>query len=182
MTRNGDFRILVALMTLILTLGILIGGYSLYTVYGIKKPVENRIAALASVSAVQIEKEKNQYYVEVKLGQVGDLQSVYTSLEEATNHRMAQGNYELKILDHRNDRLTELYGRLQPAIQQAIARQEYVWLDTRLSQETESLGMTYRLLVDEDNLYLQIADGSYYLYEIVERPTSESDDMLAGVQ
>jgi hypothetical protein len=42
--------------------------------------------------------------------------------------------------------------------------------------------MNYRLLVDEDNLYLQIADGSYYLYEIVERPVSESDDMLAGVQ
>lgn len=41
--KNGEFRVVIALLTVALTVAILFGGYSAYNVYGIEKPVKNQL-------------------------------------------------------------------------------------------------------------------------------------------
>lgn len=181
MSKSNEYRLAVILLVIILTVAILFGGYSLYTVYGIEKPVEKSLASIHSVSTVQVEKEKDQYTVQVKLGPVDNLQTAYAGMEKAAAHRLAKDSYQFKIVDYRNRRLNDLYGHLQLAVQQAIAKNEFVWLDSLLAQETSELGMQYRLMVDDQHLYVQIQDKNHYLYEIVKRPEPTSN-LTPGVQ
>lgn len=177
MTKNSEFRIAVGLLTLLLTLGILFGGYSVFTVYGIEKPAEKSLTSVEYVSAVSIEKENNIYNIRVKLEPVENLQKTYSNLQQAASQRLAADSYILHITDNRNQRLDQLYTELQPGVQQALARHEFVWLDSELRQKTDELGIEYQLMVDENNIYIHLTDGNFYLYEIVARPDLNNQTM-----
>ncbi|HQA06454.1 MAG TPA: hypothetical protein PKW25_00135 [Syntrophomonadaceae bacterium] len=174
MMKNGELRIVVVLLAMILTIGILFGGYSVYKVYGVEKPVETKLSALPAVSSVSIDKNKKVYEIKLQLGAVENLQSAYTEIENALNRYFKVNDYQLQIIDNRNEKLELFYLQIQPAVQQTAAKSEFVWLDAYLDEKCSQTGLTYNLMIDEKNIYIQIMDSPYYLYEVVVRPDVSS--------
>lgn len=168
--KNGEFRVVIALLTVALTVAILFGGYSAYNVYGIENPVKNQLSSLEPVSEVAITKENRIHDIRVKLSMVDNLQSVYTHIEKTLKQRFSVDEYDLQIIDNRNEKLEQLYSDLQPAIQQAAAQSEFVWLNDQLSEKCSQMKLKHELWVDEEKIYIQVQDADYYLYEIIARP------------
>lgn len=168
--KKGELRIVVVLLAMILTVAILFSGYSVYNVYGVEKPIEAKLSVLPSVSSVSIDKDKNGYEVEVHLGTVENLQSAYIGIKDTLNRHFKDNDYELQIVDNRNDKLELFYLQIQPAVQQTAAKSEFVWLDAYLDEKCTQAGLTYNLMIDGKNIYIQIMDGSHNLYEVVARP------------
>jgi len=167
--KKGELRIVVVLLAMILTVAILFGGYTAYNVYGVEKPLEAKLSDLPAVSSVSMEKEKKGYDIKLQLGAVENLKSAYTQIENTLGQHFKAGDYELQIIDNRNEKLDSFYLQMQPAVQQSAAKCEFVWLDAYLAEKCRELGLTYNLMVDGKNIYIQIVDGPYYLYEVVAR-------------
>jgi len=169
--KNGEFRVVIALLTVALTVAILFGGYSAYNVYGIEKPVKNQLSSLEPVSEVVITKENQIYDIRVKLSMVDNLQSAYNHIEKTLKQRFAADEYHLQIIDNRNEKLEQLYSDLQPAMQQAAAQSEFVWLNDQLTEKCSQMELKHELGVDEEKIYIQVQDADHYLYEIIARPS-----------
>jgi len=170
MMKIDELRIAVVLLAMILTVVALFGGYKVYNVYGVEKPVKEQLSALPPVSSVSIDKNKNGYDIEVQLGAVENLQSAYTGIENVLNQRFDNGDYKLNIIDNRNEKLELFYLQIQPAVQQTAAKSEFVWLDGYLDAKCREMGLKHNLMIDEKNIYVHISDGPYNLYDIVARP------------
>ncbi|MGB4018364.1 MAG: hypothetical protein WBK78_02585 [Syntrophomonadaceae bacterium] len=168
--KNGECRVVIALLTVALTVAILFGGYSAYNVYGIEKPVKNQLSSLEPVSQVVITKEKQIYDIRVQLSMVDNLQSAYNHIEKTLNQRFSGNEYDLQIIDNRNEKLEQLHSELQPAMQQAAAQSEFVWLNDQLNEKCSQMELQHELWVDEERIYIQVQDADHYLYEIIARP------------
>ena len=81
--------------------------------------------------------------------------------------------YELKIGDKRNQNLEMVFDNIQIAIYDALDNHKYVWLNEELGRYIEPRGMTYKIFIDDQRLYLQINDGQSYLYTIINRTTDQ---------
>ncbi|NLB89142.1 MAG: hypothetical protein GX790_07965 [Syntrophomonadaceae bacterium] len=171
MMKNSEFRIAVAIIALITVFGLLWGGFTLYKKLRVEEPLTKGLREIKAVSSVSVTKDK-VYVIEVKLDKVEDIQSVYQSLIKAIEGTLKENEYELVILDNENKVLKDLYKELQPVIYEGLANNGFVWLDETLAKTVKGDVIIYDLFVDEENLYIQLFNGDYYMYKILPRPSA----------
>ena len=106
------------------------------------------------------------------MGKVEDIQSVYDSLITTIESKLGEEEYKLVIIDKENKVLKDWYKELQPAIYQALANNEFMWLDERLAKTFKD-GVRSNLFVDEKNLYIQLFNDDAYMYKVLPRPSLE---------
>lgn len=169
--KNSEFRVVIAILALVVMLGLLWGGFTLYNKLGIEEPLTKDLQAIEAISDVSITKNKI-YVIEVKMGKVEDIQNVYGSLITTIESKLGEEDYKLVIIDKENKVLKDLYKKLQPAIYQALANNEFMWLDETLAKTFKD-GVSYNLFVDEKNLYIQLFNDDAYMYKVLPRPSIE---------
>lgn len=172
MMKNSEFRIAVAILTLIIVFGLLWGGFTAYKKLAIEEPLTESLQKIEAVSSVSVNKEKN-YTIEVKLKKVEDIQQVYESLITTIEGTLKKDNYNLVIGDSEDETLKDWYKKLQPAIYESLANNEFVKLEETLAK-TVNNDVTYKLFVDEDYLYIQLFKGDSYMYKILARPSANT--------
>lgn len=167
--KKNEFRVFLSILALIFSLGIFLGGYNLYIKWGLEKPLIKDLSSLSSVQGVSIEKNDQKYELKVKLKKVSNIQEQYKEIEKQVKSGLGNKEYELEIVDRRNDALELLFNQLQPTIYEAVANNRYLWLDEEVARRTAEKKMSYVIFIDEQNLYLQLMDGNAYLYEVINR-------------
>jgi hypothetical protein len=179
MMKNNEIKILRLIITIIVTLGILLGGYNLYQEYMVKKPLAEKLLQVEAVNKVDIKKVNNIYTVQTHLDQVENIQKIYTDLDAIINDGI-KGNYLLEIKDKRNRKLDKFFDDFQPALHQGLAQKEFLWLAQQLEQQGQSQDIKARLLVDNKRIYLQLEDGNSYLYSIIEHTAGAEQETGGG--
>lgn len=167
--KKGEIRIFVVIVSLVLSLAVLWTGFNLYTKYILKAPAIKELERRQEIETVKINGKK-PYKVVVKLGEVDNLMEVYNGICSVLDDRLGEQNYALIVEDKSNPGLKEVYYLLQPAIYEAIEKNAYTWLINYLNKELACKGLSYKLFVDDDNLYLQIRqEEGGYLYAVISR-------------
>ncbi len=168
-------RIITAAISLLVTFSLLLGGYSFYNDYIVKKPLLQALKDVDGVQDVKMSKEEGEYRIMVVLDEVENLQSSYVKLDETTTGYLARKGYELQIADHRNQQLTDLYDQMQPYLYEALAKNNYIWLQEEISRQIQSRGpdTEYKFSVDSDRIYLQLTQDQKSLYAVIPRQLTE---------
>lgn len=172
--KKNEFRVLIAILALILSLGALLAAFYLYKEWGIKEPIVNEIKTIESVHDVNIEDKGQKYEIEVHLNKASDIQKPYQAIVEKVEASLPPEDYHLVIKDQRNASLQTMFNKLQPAIYEALANNQYIWLDEEIARQLQKTNMKHRIFIDQEHLYLQIIDGNSYLYEIINRNQKNS--------
>lgn len=166
--KNGEFRLRIVLLSLLIVLGLLLTGFTIYTKKGIEEPLINDISALEGIQEVSINKNK-VYIIEVQINQVASIENVYQSILKSITSKLADNEYELLLVDQPNAKLNELSAKLKPAIYQALANNEFLWLDKKLNDISAGEEVVSHMFIDEKYLYIQLSDGDSYIYRIFNR-------------
>ncbi|QGT99643.1 hypothetical protein SYNTR_1050 [Candidatus Syntrophocurvum alkaliphilum] len=170
MQNKPQFRIIIALISLVVVLGLLFGGYNLYNTIGVHNPVKGELSEIPEIQDVKIEKVDRKDVFKIQLGKTTNLKKVYTDTTKVLNSKYDPENYELIILDNSNNELEKAYDNLHLAIYEAIANNQFLWLDKQLEEKQKNYD--YKLFVDEENLYLQLEQENYYIYKVLDRSTA----------
>lgn len=176
MRKPVDFKIPVAALALILTLGLSLGGFMLYNRFVVEKPMYQEMKQVEGVQRVSVHKEDKQMVVVVKLAEMSDFSVTYRLLDRIAEKRFGAGKYTLEIEDRRSQELEQFYADIQLHLYQGIATNSFLWLDKEIGQMADSKGIQHRLRVDEDNLYLQGHKEGYYLYSVLKRGEKVSQE------
>lgn len=146
-----------------LSLVALMGGYQLYQKYQIQLPVERRIVATglaAEVAWVEPGKE-----VSVRLRPVGDLCQAYGELQRAAGPGVV-----VRIADRATPELEALYRRVEPALYEAAALNNFTSMAKRVESVAREGGLdTWAVRIDENRIYLQFSLKGSYLYRVIPR-------------
>lgn len=165
MMKNSEFRIITAVISLIVTLVILLGGYNLYNKYMVEKPLTTQLVALPTVKSAEIKKVDKEYLIQLQLEQVGNIQDSYTQIESTIKSKIKNDKYKIEIQDSGSKELSHFYNELQPVIYQGLSGRQYLWLDEQIKERSSDKGIKSRLYVDDQRVYLQLEDKDSYLYK-----------------
>lgn len=167
--RNNEFKIAIILLALLITLGLLIGGQKLYNRNLIEKPVINELLKLNYVKSAVMTKEADTYNVKIQIKQPGNIKDEYNEINNLIKTRIKGKQYKIELLDSRNHILVDELQKMELGIYEAIAQNNYLDLEQSLNKMATQDHFVYRLQIDEKRLYLQIASGNHFLYEIFDR-------------
>ncbi|MGE5391317.1 MAG: hypothetical protein ACM3PE_09675 [Deltaproteobacteria bacterium] len=165
--KNHDFRIAVFAVALLVSLGLFLGGYYINNEL-VARNTKSGLAALCG-GPVQFEKQGKVTVISVDPGKVDNLQETWTKVSGYIGKDIASGKYRIVIVDKRNTELQKAFDYLQPAVYEAAANSTFVSLQRELDQYLRSKNIDYQIYIDNDRLYLQMEDGDYYLYQVIDR-------------
>jgi hypothetical protein len=179
MMKNSEFKIIIAVISLFITLAILLSAYNFYNKYLVEKPLTTQLTALPNVKSAKISKVDKEYLIQVQLKQVDNIQDSYNQIESTINGKIKNDKYKIEIQDAGSKKLSQFYNDLQPMLYQGLSGQQYLWLDEQIKERSSNKGIESRLYVDDKRVYLQMEDADSYLYKtfnIAETQTSGGGD------
>jgi len=167
-------KILAGAAALVITCAFLFSGLGFYNNYIVKKPLVQALNNIDGVQEVKLDKTEEDYRIIVASKQVENLQSFYMQLDEAAAEYLDRGEYKLQLIDCRDQHLNDLYSQLQPSIYEALAKDNYTWLQAEIGKQIKgsSPDTGYQFYIDENRIYLQMIQGDKSLYAVIPRKVS----------
>lgn len=177
---SKEFNTRIAIVALILTLGIALGGFYLYNRFLVEKPVQDEMKQVQGVKQVEIQRKDKKVLLSVEMAEMADFSGSYQAVDKIACERFGTDGYTLEIKDKRNQKLEQVYDDLQLYLYQGIANNSFLWLDREVGRVARDNHLGYKLKVDEDNLYLQLHQHGSYLYEVIKRGDKQSTEIQTG--
>lgn len=168
---KGHFKIITVLIVLGISLGLLLGIQKYYNHNFVEGPVKHALEQLAFVESVSASKDTGVYDFKVQIKQAGNIQYEYAKIDGIIVNNLKGQDYQLTLLDHRSPELKKELENLELGIYEAMAKNNYLWLDETFRQAADKNKFSYKLFIDDKRLYIQLARHDYFLYEIIERTT-----------
>ena len=165
--QNLRWPVMVAAMAI--TVAALFGGSLLLKTQTVDDPLEMVLSKSAHVESHRVEKNGVNYVINVKLKEVPDLAQVYTQLNTEAGKVLKGIEFELKLEDSRSPKLEQTYRRVNLYVQEALATGQYSAMADRVEAEAAKNGLTARMTVEGNRVFVQLHDGPSYLYGVAER-------------
>ncbi|CFX76100.1 Uncharacterized [Syntrophomonas zehnderi OL-4] len=165
----GRTKIITILIALGATLGLLIFVQHYYAQSFIERPVREALHKLEFVDTVTVNKQDSVYKITIKIKQPGNIQYEYTQADKTIKDHIRGKQYQLQLTDKRNKKLNDELDYLELSIYEAMAKNNYLWLDEIFRETAGRDHFTYKLFIDEQRLYVQLVDQNHFLYEVIER-------------
>ena len=175
MSKKNEFKILIFIMALIITFGLAMGGNYLHARYNIENPLLAQIKDLPGVESITIEKKDDLYLLQVSLGYVVNLHEEYKQLVELVRDKLGQEKYQILVEGSDSRELDLVYYQIQPIVYQALANNEFVWMQEQIKLVADKEGLEYKIFIDQEHVYLQFTHGDQNQYYIMDRNSSKGD-------
>lgn len=156
------------------TLGLLLGiGFVLKT-QTVDAPLKALYASSPAVAAATIDRAEEGYKITLQMKDVPDLAAAYSTLDQETAKLMKGIPYTIAVADQRNDQLEQAYRRVNLYVQEALTTGRFADMADRAETEATKVGLTARIAVDNDRVYVQMKGENGYLYSVVNRTAADT--------
>lgn len=168
--KNEQMKIMTVLIVLGVTLGLLIYAQKVYTSNFVERPVQKALEKIEFVDKVKVAKVDGVYQFTVQVKKAGNIQYEYNKVDTVIKEKIRGKEYQLKLADKPNGKLKQELEYLQLRVYEAMAKNNYIWLDGIFRQTAQQDHFAYKLFIDDEKLYFQLMDGDHFIYEMIERP------------
>lgn len=155
----------IVVQAFLLTFILCLGGARVYRKEAIIKPLEQRLRALPGVHFVEVVPEENQVKITLGVDSGVVLQKLLGDVRKGEVGRVAS----LVLLDHPSEELLWAFGSMQFSIQEAIVLGNFLEMGQRIAKEARKKEVEYRLMLDEEYIYLSLWQGEFFLHRVVSR-------------
>jgi hypothetical protein len=160
-------RLVPVILIALISFAVLSGGWWAYRQYNVVNPLKDSLGQISGVQNVQVE-TGNPAVITIKLGRVSDLQSTYLTISKAVRSILGDPqSVTVTIEDNRTQDLNSAYEALVPILQEGVAHGSFTEMITKAEQMAQQLHMDARITMDEHNIYIQLEQGSHYLYQVM---------------
>jgi len=167
-------RLVPIVVILVITLGILFGGWQAYRQFQLVQPLQTNIGKIHGVQTVQFQ-PGNSAVIDVHLGPFnklvnGDLQQTYVAITKQITGSLGTSE-SIAIYDHSNTKLTTAFESYEPALHEGLVKGNYTEMIATLTAKAKASGINAIITMDDARVYVQLSDGPYYLYYIRPLPS-----------
>jgi len=178
--KNNQLKVVTVLIVLGVSLGLLLFLQKTYTNNFVERPVQLALQTIKSVEKVQVSKIDGIYQFKVQIKKAGNIMYDYNKVDAVIQHNIKGKEYQVQLLDKPNEKLQQELEYLELRIYEAMAKNNYIWLDEIFRQTSQQDHFAYKLYIDDKRLYIQLVDGDHFIYEIIERSSPASKGLNEG--
>ncbi|HYF91215.1 MAG TPA: hypothetical protein VD969_03105 [Symbiobacteriaceae bacterium] len=165
--QNLRWPVIVA--TMAVTLAVLFGAGFLVKSQTVEEPLKAAYTKSPVVETSSVERQGDKYVIKVKFKDVPDFALAYGDLYEETERLLKETPFTIQVADHRSPKLEQTFRRVNLYVQEALATGQFSAMADRVEAEAAKAGLTARLAVDNDRVFVQMHDEGAYLYSVAER-------------
>ncbi|MBE3591394.1 MAG: hypothetical protein IMW84_00350 [Thermoanaerobacter sp.] len=157
----------IVLITFVVVLGFLFASFQLYQNKILPDKISKDVSTVKFVKMVNISIDNNEYIIRVRLGEVENLMETYKEIENKVNKYPAKIN--VLLIDNPNVKLNNVYYNSQFSIYEGIQKGDYMKMYDAIKEISSKNSVISYIYIDKQNIYLDLRDGSHYLYKIIPR-------------
>jgi hypothetical protein len=179
---HRNYNWLAGCLVLVITLAVLFGGQLLWNKYAVANPINEMFKNIDGVESATVGrltdqgKNNEKFKIYVRLSNVPDLQKAYGEITDGLNQIDSGKKYDIVIEDKRTPDLERFYYDIHYYIQEAISTGNFATMAERIEAKAETAGITAKVYVDTQNVYLQMTKSGAEMYVIIAR----NDSALGG--
>ncbi|MCW2278516.1 hypothetical protein [Heliophilum fasciatum] len=165
----GGIRWLPVLLFTVVALGGLGAGQVVYDRYWVEAPYAQAIASVLPEAAIQVHKESDHTRIELQGPPIEDLGASYPVIYQASQERFGP-NVQISWPPTDDPLLQSLWDQLQFLIYQGIETGNYTVMKESSDQLIQGYsGVTGKVAMDRDFVYVQLVHGDDCLYQVIPR-------------
>lgn len=172
-SRKGDETVKVrpfpAVLSLVITLAVLFGGWLLYEWFQVTQPIGELLDNEEHVADYDINVTPRSVTVNLQVEPAFSLNADYLSLLEQIKQTTAQENVTITLKDKPDDKLQTTWNGLYFIFAEGIANREYHTMLEQLEQQPLAQNVQLQVAMDEENVYvlLQETEGEQALFRVL---------------
>ncbi|EGW38273.1 hypothetical protein [Desulfosporosinus sp. OT] len=156
-------RILLIGLVGLLVFGLLLGSKVVYQKKWVDASILSQSQQIPGVVSAKTVQKNGQSEIDVVTKHMTNLRQASNSLEKLA------GELPIRYLDSTNDTLNKLFGQMQFALQEGIARGNFTEMAQNVRTQAEKAGVQLELEMDNDAIYVIMNQGDAQLIEVLER-------------
>lgn len=169
-------RIPVIIAVFVGSLGLALLGQQVLYGKHVMSPLIQELEAFEGVASAEIAPFRGKSEVLISLDQSVDLLQVYPEWEQLAITRLGDDFGGIRIMDRRDEHLSEAYYQLHFGIAEAVMTGGFRELQEEAAEIASTWGLDrYRIDIDAARVYVQLERGDAYLVEIVPRMFGQYD-------
>lgn len=172
--QNLRWPVVVAAMAV--TLAVLFGAGFVVKSQTVEEPLKAVYAKSPAVETAAVERQGGKYLIRVKFKDVPDFAADYTMLHAETEKLLEETPFVIAVEDRRSPKLEQAFRRTNLYVQEALATGQFSAMADRVEMEAARAGLTARLEVDNDRVFVQMHDKDGYLYSVAERSQPQEQE------
>ncbi|HPT86586.1 MAG TPA: hypothetical protein PL004_01875 [Bacillota bacterium] len=150
------------------TLALLFGGQALNTKFKVTEPLQRELASRREIQHFAVRPVDDGVAVELTVKQTNDLKELLEFVKTKVEWYHQKPVTSFVIQSNSNKRLEKIRYDLSFYLEEALASGHYIQLKSALDNLKED-GLISNVYLTDDYVYLQLEEGSHYLYQAVPR-------------
>jgi hypothetical protein len=157
------------LLAFFVTVVVLFGGQIITAKFRVDNPLKQRLAKIREIRGYTVEEAGDGLKLHLKLDKCHNLQAVLNSALREVEFYHKKTVKSISITDYPDYQLEQTQYQLSFYLEEAVASGRYIQLKSALDSFNRK-GMTARVFLDNEFIYLQLEEGKNYLYQALPRP------------
>lgn len=163
-----NLRTWMVIAAFIITIALLFGGQALNTKLKVTGPLQTELSSKRQIQHFTVRPVEDGVRVELTLGQTADLKELldFVKMKVELYHQKPVTSFVIK--SNPNQHLEKIRYDLSFYLEEAVASGHYIQLKSALDN-LKGNGLSSKVYLTDDYVYLQLEEGSHYLYQAVPR-------------
>lgn len=160
-------------LAFVIALGVLLGGFQLWQLQGVDRPLVAAVTSVAGVGAVHLKEAGDQpLQVVVELGMVDDLRTTYLDIEGAARRVLGARPFTLEVSGTADPALEEDFRPVRLAVAEGVETGRYTAMAREVADIAAGAGARGKVDVDGRFVFVQFDRGGFAVYEVVPRQST----------
>lgn len=158
----------LTLVTAGIFFALLVGAQFFFKNFYIADHFHEKLTQIEGVNKVDIKDET----ITLTMSDVSNIKKSYQEITAAIQDK----KYRIQIIDMPSKKLEEAAEKSEIAIQEGIFRGNFTEMSEYIRELSQSQGITVKIYLDNEKVYLHMREHNKYLYRIIDRPVSTLPD------
>ncbi|GGJ12048.1 hypothetical protein [Paenibacillus hunanensis] len=153
-------RALPVIITALVSVAVLFGGFFAYRQLTLYKPLMNMVTAYPGVNSAQISINQKEVDLKLDLKSNADLGSIMEQFNKQSMPIVGARKVKLEVEDHSDQQLNNIWENAMFPVSQAMANRQYTDIPKTMQQIAgKNSGITAKAQMDDRNVYVSISNG-----------------------
>lgn len=153
-------RLLPVVMSVVISAGVLFGGWFAYTSLAMENPLSDIISKVPGVTSSTMKLDNNQVDIEVSLNPDANLRNVVEGIHKEGASIIGKRSVNINVKSNPSEKLDQWWSKALFEVAQAMETKHYADIPTTLQKYAEGVpNMKVDSEMDQTNVYIRLTDG-----------------------
>lgn len=165
-------RLLPVVLSVIISAGVLFGGWFAYTSFAMENPLSDIISKVPGVTSSTMKLDKDRVDIEVSLQPDANLRTIVEKINKDGASIIGKRTVNIHVKDNPSEKLDEWWSKALFEVAQAMETKHYADIPTTLQKyATDMPSMKVESEMDQTYVYIRLTDGDATKFIMLPRST-----------